>query len=385
MNVVRVRSPFIKEVLGTYGSTQTGTKIILTIWNDGNAEPTAGQKGYYSLSKSAASPTQKGGRYNVSNYVREFINNRYPSEAIVYDPPTYSIFAEANNEWCWFRIKSYWVSATGDNLISNVVYTGVNSFTNYMDGVNQSFDFPTNNRLIMLTNRSIVKKLLVNDVVFNAPSYVNCLIDCTEPTGAYATITYSTTMPNGSPYSFTITIPYVVGNVQIPTMISAASSSAAKTKVEIKVLNSAGALQSYDYFYSEVVEECKFEPVKCQFINRFGGWETLIFFKLRTDSINVKSTDYKLSPQNMDYDVYAGQMKSFNINGNQSVKLNTGWVDENYSELITDLMLSEKVLLNYVPVQVKTQTSELKTYLKEKNINYTIEFDFAFDLINNVV
>jgi hypothetical protein len=382
---VRVRSPFIKEVLGTYGSTQIGTKIILTIWNADGTEPTAGQAGYYSLSKPNASPTQKGGQYNVSNYVREFINNRYPSEAVVYDPPTYSIFAEANNEWCYFRIKAYWVSATADTLISDVVYVGINSFTNYMDGVNQSFDFPTNNRLIMLSNRYIVKKLLLNDVVFNAPSYVNCLIDCSEPAGAYATITYSTTMPNGSPYSLTIPIPYVVGNVQIPTMISSASSSSALTKVEIKVLSSLGALQGYDYFYSQVVEECKYEPVKCQFINRYGGWETLIFYKAQTNSISVKSTDYKFSPEQMNYDVYAGQMKSLNINGTQSVKLNTGWVDENYSELITDLMLSEKVLLDYKPVIVKTQTSDLKSHLNEKNINYTIEFDYAYNLINDVV
>jgi len=37
------------------------------------------------------------------------------------------------------------------------------------------------------------------------------------------------------------------------------------------------------------------------------------------------------------------------------------------------------------PVNVKTQSSELKTTLKDKMINYEIEFEYAFNLINDVV
>jgi hypothetical protein len=69
--------------------------------------------------------------------------------------------------------------------------------------------------------------------------------------------------------------------------------------------------------------------------------------------------------------------------------LNTGWVDEYYSDSITELLLSEKVLLvisgRHTPVTVKTQSSDLKTILKDKNINYEIEFEYAFNLINDAV
>ena len=69
----------------------------------------------------------------------------------------------------------------------------------------------------------------------------------------------------------------------------------------------------------------------------------------------------------------------------QTIKCNTGWVDENYSELIQDLLLSEVVLLDNKPVIVKSQSFDIKTSLKDKNINYEIEFEFNYGLINDVV
>ncbi len=75
----------------------------------------------------------------------------------------------------------------------------------------------------------------------------------------------------------------------------------------------------------------------------------------------------------------------FNVNGNQSVKLSSGFVPENYSDLIQDLLVSEVVLLDGLPVKVKTQGTTLKKSLIDRNINYEIEFDYAFNLINNVI
>jgi hypothetical protein len=75
----------------------------------------------------------------------------------------------------------------------------------------------------------------------------------------------------------------------------------------------------------------------------------------------------------------------FNVNGSQSIKLSSGFVPENYSDLIQDLLLSETVLLDGLPVKVKTQSTTLKTSLIDRNINYEIEFDYAFNLINNVI
>ena len=90
-------------------------------------------------------------------------------------------------------------------------------------------------------------------------------------------------------------------------------------------------------------------------------------------------------PSNIDYNVLQGQRRRFNHQGKQSIKCNTGWVPENYFELIQDLLLSEVVLLNGKPAVVKSKSSEKKTSLNNKVINYEIEFEYNYGLINDVI
>ena len=54
------------------------------------------------------------------------------------------------------------------------------------------------------------------------------------------------------------------------------------------------------------------------------------------------------------------------------------------SRFITGSILSEKVWINSIPAIVKSSGTEFKTQIRNKNINYEIEFEYAFDLINNM-
>jgi hypothetical protein len=155
-------------------------------------------------------------------------------------------------------------------------------------------------------------------------------------------------------------------------------------KIIVSLIPTSGTTLTITSF-TYPIDECKYTPVECSFVNRFGGWQTITFFKAQTNSISVKGTDYKLTQQSISYNPLIGQTKTMNINGTQTIKLNTGWVDENYSELITDLLLSETILLDQKPVNVKTQSSELKTDLRNKNINYEVEFEYSYNLINNAL
>ena len=164
-------------------------------------------------------------------------------------------------------------------------------------------------------------------------------------------------------------------------------------KRQIKV-GSINKLHSYsrlsnnisEIITTNVEETCEpiLEPQLVQFINRYGGLDFIWFFKMRTDSISIESKDYKLLQPAMTYDTTIGQNAKYNFNGKQSVKMNTGFVNENYNELIQDLMLSEKVWINSIPAIVKSSGTEFKTQIRNKNINYEIEFEYAFDLINNM-
>jgi hypothetical protein len=68
--------------------------------------------------------------------------------------------------------------------------------------------------------------------------------------------------------------------------------------------------------------------------------------------------------------------------------MNTGFVSEEYNKVIKELMLSEQVWVRkdneILPINVKSKSLTYKTSVNDKLINYTIEFDYSFDKINNI-
>ena len=379
MKVVKVRSPFIIEV---NESGQIGSKVELSIWN-GSSYPTSGT-GFYSLSKSIPSTTQISTTYNVSNYVKEFIDNIKPSNYNV--DPFYYVTApltEESNEWVKFQIKRYkLVGSTYTQVGSTTEYIGVNGFINYVDG----YQTTTDSVLTLLGNVNINNYYYKNTYSDLKMEYVNLLVSKATTTTTTLTLKYERI--DGIVYSTTTNILGGLSgdyNLKIPiTPIIYNSSFENGCKVTLTLTPVSGS-STVIIFYTYPIAEYKYTPVRCSFVNRYGGWKDIIFFKQQTNSIAVKGTDYKLMPSAINYNTSKGQVKTFNINGTQTIKLNTGFVDQNYSELITDLLLSETVLLDGKPVTVKTQGSDLKTSLKDRLINYEIEFEYAYNLINDVV
>jgi len=131
-------------------------------------------------------------------------------------------------------------------------------------------------------------------------------------------------------------------------------------------------------------EECKYTPSLCSFISKSGGWENVYFMKAKETSSTMENTTYSLM-RDYNYNIYEGSKKSFNTNGNDFIKLNTGYVDESMNIILKDLLFSETILLDDKPVLIKNKSITYKNTLKEKLINYEIEFEYAFDYLNNVV
>lgn len=137
--------------------------------------------------------------------------------------------------------------------------------------------------------------------------------------------------------------------------------------------------------------EPKYTPYKITFTNKYGAFQDLFVFKKNTERLNVSSDLYKrntIANATATYNTAEGQRARYNVNGNTSLTLNTGFIVEDMNKTIEELFLSENVWIRYegktLPVLPKSQTLEYKTKLNDNLINYTIEFDFAFDKINNV-
>lgn len=138
----------------------------------------------------------------------------------------------------------------------------------------------------------------------------------------------------------------------------------------------------------------KYEPIRVTFVNKYGAFQDLYFTRRSNESINVKTEDYKASVMdftNFSYDTSAHQMRTLNLIGNESITLNTDYIDESCNEHIKQLMLSEQIWMTrltdeekVVPLKLKSNSLQLKKRVSDKLIQYTMEFDVATDKINNI-
>jgi hypothetical protein len=333
MKKIFIRSPYFIEVNEPF---QTSAKIEVFLWNKGTTEPTTPN---YTLTKSVPSPTQTDIAWNVSNFAIEFIKPIAPVSVSV---PT----EENVNTWCYMRVISY----SDDVELDDETFICLNGYTNYSGGYNQS----TTDTIVPLFNTDI------RLTTFSGFNYINVWIETAE----------DYLWEGNDDYFFTTT---EAGLWKLPY------------DYDRHRLSIDGTTEYFFTIQTEQLCEPIYTPIVCKFINRFGGWQFLTFFKANQQGIYVTSKDYNLLPSTIDYHPQQGQKQRFNFQGKQKVKCNTGWVDENYSELIQDLLLSQVVLLDNKPAIVKSQSADIKTHLKDKNINYEVEFEYNFGLINDVI
>lgn len=329
--IVRARSPyiiFINEV------GQTSGKLELRIWKKGETKPTLPT---YSFTKSIPSATQTEISFNISPYLKDFISN------------------ELNNIDTWYcNFECRLFSNNVELTAQKVEGIAVNGYTSYVDGMNYTI---AENDFTSMFNPSI-KRQMISDSLSFSTLYLFKL----NNGGSYLSGDFSQSFIEFS----NVKGLYTIDNYNNETNIY-------DSNFNIKL----------NIYFDKICEPI-LTPQKVEFINRYGGLDFIWFFKMRTDSISTESKDYKLLQPNLNYNETIGQNAKYNFNGKQSIRMNTGFVPENYDELIQDLLLSEKVWINSIPAIVKSSGTEFKTQIRNKNINYEVEFEYAFDLINNM-
>lgn len=141
----------------------------------------------------------------------------------------------------------------------------------------------------------------------------------------------------------------------------------------------------------ERVCEQRYPIIKVTFINKFGAKQDLYFFKKSVETLNVKREKFNrsiLNTSTASFNTKSHQHSTFDVVGNESIVMNTGFVDENMTEVIKQLMLSEQVWATIdstiYPVRPTDTSFVLKTSVNDRTINHTVKFDYAFDLINNI-
>jgi len=343
------RSPYILTI---NEAGQTASMIQIFFWN-GNTTPMPASPAY-TLSKQIPSSSSPATYYDLSPYIREFINHNALQAITTSNAPTPSA------QWCWIGIKTFKKTTGGFvQFGSTLTYRAYEGYGNYTDGANPNLsrihlDAGTYNYYLDGTGN--YGHLTIENISGDTIKYTNLV------TGANNTSSLGTL------------------NVQdYPRVFS--SYLSAGNRVEI--INGGSTVWTATF---QPKAECKYTPIRCDFVNKYGAWQTEWFFKASNRAINVENTEYNLMPATYPaYDIQEGQRKVFNTNAKEQVKVNTDWVNESYSEVIRQLMLSERILLDKSPVKINTKSTELFKSINTHLINYQLDFEYAYDTINSVV
>ena len=378
MAKIFARSPYIIEI---DESSVVGSKVELYFYYTGSA-PANPQ---YTLSKKVPSSTNLKMYYDVSPYCRDYLEFTTRQTAIGTLPSTSGIAASANNQYVNVSIKRYKETTAGNfTLLDTTAYMCLDGYGYYSEGAN-----PTNANFIVATTRYATLKQDTYYYKYNANSTpASVASDRAGILGVNATtvdgVKYTDLVTGGTTQFNT---PFASGSIlyDVPTVWAGYYGNG--NKLELWQGLSGGSPTLLGTWNFKPVCEPKYTPVNIDFVNKAGYWQREFFFKVSNNNINTKeSTANLMQSSSHSYNTIQGQRKGFNNNGQESISVNTGNVEESYFETIQQIMLSEKIIIDDLPVLCNSKSLQKQKGINQlKPANYQLTFNYAFDAINSVI
>lgn len=348
MSNIFCRSPYIIRVDDI---TQDGSKIELFIYASGASVPSLPTK---TLSKLNSSSTVVDNFYDISPYIRENIFH------LTYTPNTSTILNTlATGEYSMCLVKRYKLVGSTYTLLDSTTYRCFDGFNYQLDGNN----FDNGNYLL---DQSTYNYYLSGTYLTNPVGDIHAYLPSgykIKYTNLNTGATNTTTAGSDNVY-------------KSPRVISANFSDGNK----VEFLNGSNAVQATYYF--KPVDLVKYIPVVIDFINKYGVWQRESFLGASYTSLSLSSSNHK------NYNLFPDSTYSqeslttiFNVNGVESIKVNSGWVEESYIDVIKQILLSEIIKVNGRAFDCTTKQIEVQKNINNKMINYPLEFKACNNLI----
>lgn len=290
--------------------------------------------------------------------------------------PTYTLTKDAVGGYATFEvaelIRDYLDITFDGTYTSQALWTRVEAqtplfafdgYTDFQDGVNAQGN---------------TKQLISNSTIW-VPEGVDVRIP------VFAQSTYSVTFKDGI---VTINTVNITSQTNTNAVINYAVSTIGAGE-NISTIEISGG----DTITVRQMECSKYDAYKIVFVNKHGALQDLYFFKKAIKSITTSKETYKANNitlgSSATYSTTAHQYKNIDIQGRDNIILSTGFVSEDYNEPIKEMMLSEKVWMvtpddAVIPVNVGTSDVTFRTSLNDQMVEYQVEFEYAYDAINNV-
>lgn len=266
-----------------------------------------------------------------------------------------------NNVWVDYQVTRYFVNTS--IVESFVQLTGFYGYGYIEDGVNPQLG----GQAALISNNHILKN--ASDKLYFPVdnSFNGTIVEFKKDGSLVNTVTISST--NNS-YD----------------QVEYFSNTGATDNVDEIIVTTGIKVQNYTV---ENIEECLDTPYRLTFVNKFGALQSLTMFKKSVRNMNTNVTYYKKNIiENADYNINDAQKSIVLKNANESLTLNSGFYPENNNDVFKELLLSEYVWIYYgaseIPCNVSSSSISYKTSRNDKLINYTLDIEFANDVVQNI-
>lgn len=375
--IIRTRSPYFIRTPQETDANLSYFQINITV--KGGVLGVAGcpvNLGTYSLQKKPLG-TEGSVSFDISELVNDFIEQKFINNT----PLTgYNVSADTQSVWVTVATSARESDGTLIGSITTTNYLAQEGYNDFKEGVNYTVEPEA-----MISGSYIQYKK--GDYIF-------------LPVNAEKVTSVSFMYKNSVISTYNVS-----DNGNANQKINYASYLTTSQEIDIIKYEVSGV---YSIINVEQIEECKYPVHKIVFLNRWGALQDLYFFKKSTESLESRSENFQSSifkarsisysikedvcTEDIAYNSYsttAHAKKTFNANATESISLNTGFVPESMNPYFEELMVSEYVWLiddNDVvyPVNLKDSSFTYKTGLNDKMINYTMNFEKSFNLVNNI-
>ena len=358
MSNILSKSPYIVSV---GGASVVGGKVEIFLYKQGDSIPTVPQ---YTLSKLSPSSNVNTVYFDVAPYVNEFITNK------VCAINSSTLDVSTNIElFCRVVIKTYTLIGSTYTLVDTLGFYGFKGYLEQKDSINSDYGnylLDQKTYYYHYDSSKTYDTLKAGDLTFfNNSIYSDPAMSVRYTnvrTGAVTTNTILGSVRTWKNAYRVLPAYWADGN-----------------KLEIIDNDIVAVVATY---YFKPLEECRNSPVTLDFINKYGAWQREFLFKNSTDSINTESKSYKnYRAIPTTFNSQESLVTSFNSNGSETIKCNTGFVDEDFKGTIKQLLLSDRILINNRPATITTNQIELQKNINNKLINYALDFTFSNSII----
>ena len=375
---IKLRSPYYT---GTAIPNTAYATLDISIWEGSSASPVTAQ---YNLRKSIVG-TSTSVFFEISELVRDYLDITFDGNY------------QGQNVWVNTVQRTY---NSSDVVLATIPLTTI-AFDSY-SYFEEPF-FSLNNYPVLITNKEI---FALEDNVFRIPIHTinNPTVTFYLNNEIISTQTFASSIQSSEQIKYVSIYGDSVnwdtfqervtddgGKYELNACLQSFFDNYSIGAVDKITVSANGKIETIKV---NVIEECKYEPKKVTFINRFGALQDMYFFKKSVEKMSVKKESYNSNTLNSfyQYDTNKHTKRDFNITANESISLNSGFLSEEYNEVFKQMMLSEKVWITNVkegveqvlPINVTTSNITYKTSLNDRLVEYTIEFDNSFNVINNI-